>query len=380
MKNINIIGAGIAGLTLAAHLEKKELPYEVYEQTPSFKTVGAGILLANNAMQVFQQLGIAEQLIQKGKKISQLNIVDEKLRRLSGVSLTNFEKQYGISNIAIHRADLQQVLLDSISTDRIHLDHRLDNLTDTHLKFKSKSPKDYSVVIGADGINSTVRKFLFGDIPIDYAGQICWRGVVNYQLPDKYQFQFNESWGVGARFGFAQINTDQVYWFALCNYKTSVSEWDDKNWRESFSNFNPLVSELLYATNNKEIHMAPMSQLSPLKMWYAGSVCLIGDACHAMTPNMGQGAGQGIEDAYALSHCLQTQKTIEDCFAQYQILRFQKAKSITNNSWKIGKIAQLESSISRKIRNFVLRSTPSSIAQNQTAKIIQLAKLEDINS
>lgn len=380
VENIKIIGAGIAGLTFASHLEQQDLKYQLFEQAPSFKTVGAGILLANNAMQVFQRLGLAEQLIQKGRKISYLNLVDENLKLLSSVSLADFEAKYGVSNIAIHRADLQHILLNSISSDRIFLEHTLENLDDSSLEFKENVKIPYDVVVGADGIKSNVRRSLFGEMPIEYAGQICWRGLVNFQLPEQFQYQFNESWGAGSRFGFAQINTEQVYWFALCNYQNSVSEWDGENWRESFSKFNPLVQELLASTPDDSIHMAPISQLPLLKTWHKNSVCLIGDACHAMTPNMGQGAGQGIEDAFVLSHCLQKYESVEDGFAQYQILRFQKVKSIVNNSWQIGKIAQLNSSIGRMIRNLALKITPKSISQNQIAKVIQLADVDELAS
>lgn len=376
MRDIKIIGAGIAGLTLASHLEQHDFTYKIYEQAPSIKSVGAGILLANNAMQVFDKLGLAEQLTQKGQKISYLNLVDQNLKLLSSVNLNLFETKYGVSNIAIHRADLQQILRNAISRDCFLLDHQLESVSNNQLQFKGKEAVPYEIAIGADGINSVVRKSLFGDISIKHAGQICWRGIVNYQLPDQFQNQFNESWGSGARFGFAQINTSQVYWFALCNYKSSMSEWEGKNWQESFAKFHPLINDLLFTTEKNKIHMAPITQLSLLHSWYKDNVGLIGDACHAMTPNMGQGAGQGIEDAYVLSHCLNSYDSIEDSFARYQILRYQKAKSIVNNSWKIGKIAQLESSIGRSIRNLVLKATPTFISQNQTAKIAQLADLE----
>lgn len=376
MDNINIIGAGIAGLALAVHFEKAGIQYQLYEQAPEFKTVGAGILLANNAMQIFKQIGLAHQLLEKGLRIKNLNIVDQELRILSGIDLVDFETQYQVSNIAIHRADLQECLLNSISSDNIHLDHKLKDFQDSELIFENGKTIPKGIVIGADGIHSTVRQALFGDKKLEYPGQICWRGVVDFALPEAYLHQFNESWGKGARFGFAQINAKQVYWFALCNYKQSVSEWDGKDWKQSFNQFHPLVRELLQSTNNSNIHVAPMSQLEILKEWHDESICLIGDACHAMTPNMGQGAGQGIEDAYTLSKCIQRSKSIEASFKLFQSLRYKKVKSIVQNSWQVGKIAQLESKIGRVIRNTVLKSTPKFLAKSQSKKVFQLAQID----
>jgi len=376
MDKINIIGAGIAGLALAVHLEKANIEYQIFEQAASFKTVGAGILLANNAMQIFDQLDLSKKLTEKGNRTKTLNIVDQNLHIISSIDLTKFEQKFKVSNIAIHRADLQESLLDSISSESIHLDHQLKDMTETDLIFQNGKTIPKGIVIGADGIQSTVRKVLFGKKEIKFPGQICWRGVVDFTLPEKYTHQFNESWGDGCRFGFAQINSKQVYWFALCNYKNSVSEWDDRSWKQSFKTFHPLVVKLLQSTHASSIHMAPISQLEILKKWHHKSICLIGDACHAMTPNMGQGAGQGIEDAYTLSKCLQHTNSIEASFDLFQKLRYKKLKSIVKNSWHIGKIAQLESKIGRTIRNTAFKSIPQFLTQSQSKRIFQLAEVK----
>ena len=99
-RHVSIVGGGIAGLTLACHLQKTGIPYAVFEQAPNFKTVGAGIILANNAMQVFQKLGLADELSKKGQRISYLNLVDEQLNILASSDLSPFESKYGVNNIS----------------------------------------------------------------------------------------------------------------------------------------------------------------------------------------------------------------------------------------------------------------------------------------
>lgn len=370
-RHVSIVGGGIAGLTLACHFQQSGTPYTVFEQTPHFKTVGAGIILANNAMQVFQKLHLAEELSSKGSRISYLNLVDEQLNVLTSSDLSIFESQHGVNNIAIHRADLQASLLNRLNPDQVHVNKRVESITDNVLKFSDGSTHTFDVLIGADGIHSQVRTALFGNIPIQQAGQVCWRGVVDYQLPDSFAYQFNEAWGAGVRFGFGQINERQVYWFALSKFKTTLAEWDGKDWKQEFDAFHPVVVDLLRLTPDATIHRGDISQLSWLDTWHKENVCLIGDACHAMTPNMGQGAGQGIEDAYSLAHCLDNYD-ISEAFQRYQNLRIGKVKTIVTTSWRIGKIAQLDSSIGRKLRNMVLRMTPQILAQKQLAKVIKL--------
>ena len=145
---IKIIGAGIAGLTLAAFLEKEKRAYKLFEQANEFKTVGAGIILGNNAMQVFQQLGIEKQLLQKGNRISTLNVVNEQLEVLSGISLKDFESRYGISNIAIHRADLQEVLLNATDQNAIHLSKQLNHIDNNEIQFSDGTLETYDQLIG----------------------------------------------------------------------------------------------------------------------------------------------------------------------------------------------------------------------------------------
>lgn len=369
---IKIIGGGIAGLTLAAFLEQQKRTYKLFEQANEFKTVGAGIILGNNAMQVFQQLGIDKQLVKRGNTISALNVVDEQLNVLSGISLNDFEQKYGISNIAIHRTDLHEVLLNVVDTNAIHLSKQLSHIVNKELQFTDGTVESYDQLIGADGIHSKVRQAVFADQQIKEAKQLCWRGICEFQLPALYIHQFNEAWGKGARFGFGQINEQQVYWFALTNYVQSSNEWKDKPWKKSFEYFHPLVNELLHVTEEEKIHVGEITQLETMKQWYKNDICLIGDACHAMTPNMGQGAGQSIEDAFTLSDCFQHSDP-DNVFADFQKRRQKKVNFIVNNSWKIGSIAQLESDWQRRIRNKLMRWTPDFIAKKQTARIFKLS-------
>lgn len=116
--------------------------------------------------------------------------------------------------------------------------------------------------------------------------------------------------------------------------------------------------------------------LKPIHKWYNKKVCLLGDAAHATTPNLGQGACQAIEDAYLLAELYQEDKSIETVFEEYQKLRIKKAHSIVNSSWRIGKIAHFENSLAIYIRNLVMRSIPKSANNKQLQSIFKVDYFE----
>ena len=111
--------------------------------------------------------------------------------------------------------------------------------------------------------------------------------------------------------------------------------------------------------------------LRPLKKWYKKGICLLGDAAHATTPNMGQGACQAIEDAYILAECLE-KKQKDKAFAEFQKIRMSKTKYIVDTSWNFGKMAHWQNPLAIGLRNQLLKMTPSAINRLQIKKLFQL--------
>ena len=368
MNCIKIIGAGIGGLTLGIALKQKGFEVKIYEAAKEIKVVGAGIILGCNAMQVYQKLGLDQKLAAKGNLLNKLSVTDHKLKNLSVLSLDYFVEKYQLANFAIHRADLHQVLLDQFDASEVIFGKRLKkvNQNKTEIEFTDGTKESFDILIGADGIHSVVRASIFGtDLEIRKAGQMCWRGVVEYQLPKEYKHEFREAWGLGARIGHGQINESQVYWFALINSNESPDTFQNKDWKKAFKDFDPLLFELINLTPNQNIHLGEMTDLELLTKWYQDNICLLGDAAHAMTPNMGQGAGQSIEDALALANMLAKYEGDHlQAFPAYQMYRKKKVDKIVNNSWRIGNISQLENPFVIGLRNAAMRITPAFIGRN----------------
>ncbi len=376
--SIDIIGAGIGGLTTAIALEKKGIKTRIFEQAERIKPVGAGIILASNAMQVYEALGLRKVIEESGNPISSMRITKSNLKPLSKIDLTYFEQKYNTKNIAIHRGILQQLLLDKLKSTEINLNHKLTSIVENtngyFLEFENGKQIQSSTVLGADGLNSVVRQKLFPNNSLRYANQICWRGIAETELPIRFKNELNEAWGKSERFGFVQITENKVYWYALKSFKKSNSELSINNLEHYFDSYNSVIKEIIKSTKKNQINTTEISDLKPTNLWFKSNVCLIGDSAHATTPNMGQGACQAIEDAYVLSECIDRYKTAT-AFSIYQKLRLPKAHRVVKASWLVGKMAHLKNPILIGLRNQMLRLTPSSINRKQSKQIFQLPKI-----
>ena len=339
MKQIAIIGAGIGGLTAALAVKQKGFNVTVYESAAEIKPVGAGIGIANNAMQIFKKLGIHKKIENAGVKVSSMYITNNKLQSLSIIDLNEFEVKYGVCNISIHRAVLQNILAEEIGFENIKLSKRLLKIEQNEsvkLFFEDDSIENTDVVIAADGIKSIVRNLLFEPSQIRDAKQICWRGVSKISLTKEYNNKAIEAWGKGKRFGFVQINNYDTYWYAVVNQ--SLVYQNENNLQDLFKHFHTDVLSIIENTSHDTIIKNRIIDLKPIHKWYNKNVCLLGDAAHATTPNLGQGACQAIEDAYLLAELYKEDKLIEIVFKEYQKLRIKKAHAIVNSSWNIGKM------------------------------------------
>ncbi len=372
---IAIIGAGIGGLTTAIALKHANIPYRIYEAAPELKPVGAGIILANNAMQVLRHLGVDGKVIKHGNRISMIHLTRPDLKPLSTTDLHLFEAKFKVFNLAIHRSDLHNILAGEAGYQNISLNKRVKNIiaekNNYHIEFEDGTTCGHEYVMAADGLRSKVRTILFEENELRNSGQLCWRGVTNLSVPGKYEHEANEAWGKGKRFGFVKLNDKQVYWYFVLNEEMAGNTTDI---RPFLGDFHPLVRDIVDTTPQESINIAPLLDLKPFNNWFKENLCLLGDAAHATTPNLGQGACQAIEDAYVLGELLK-KHSIKKAFELYPQLRREKTHEIVNVSWKIGKLSHLKNPLGIALRNFIMRITPARITNKQLEKIFTLDKL-----
>ena len=371
---IAIVGAGIGGLTTALLLEEFGINVQVFEQANEIKPVGAGIILAHNAMQVFDKLGFNESLTKLGSPLTSTNLTTEKLRIINRIETKYFDDKYCVNGIAIQRGVLQEFLMGQLKTNCIHLDKQVVEVKicdRPSLIFSDNEEFECDAIIAADGINSIVRNTLFEDNTIRKPNQRCWRGISNIKLPLKFQRELNELWGKGSRFGFVNLSNDSVYWYGLHSSHENIEKQD---LLDCFRSYDPIVNEIILQTDFEKVFKSDICDLKPITTWYKHTVCLLGDAAHATTPNIGQGACQAIEDAYVLSHCI-NKYPINIAFSKYEGLRKTKADMIVALSWQLGVISQLESSVLSSFRNFAMKAIPAKYNLKQLDKIYNLAKV-----
>ncbi len=365
-----VIGGGIGGLTTAIALEKRGYKVEVYESAPEFRPVGAGLGLAANAVKAFGHLGIMEKVLKAGQLIPKMQILEHTGRIISEVNSLEISAKYGIDNFAVHRADLHEVLLSQLQRSKLFTNKKAEkfeqNSKGVEVSFTDGSTATGDFLIAADGIHSAIRRQLLPSSQPRYAGYTCWRSVV--KQPTNRVLSSSETWGNGTRFGIVPLTNDRIYWFACANAtgnNPAMKQMTAERLKELFAGYHAPVQELIGSARQEDIIWGDIVDLPPQKRFAFGRVLLLGDAAHATTPNMGQGACQAIEDAAFLYTILKSGQSIEEKFRQFEKLRVPRTTKIVENSWRIGKVAHWENSLAVRLRNSLFRLVPQSAQERQ---------------
>ncbi len=312
---VGIVGGGIGGLTAALSLLRHGFDVHVYEQASMLGEVGAGVQVSPNASRVLHGLGLSGELAQTGVKplaFHQRRWDDGRtlLRSPLGERL---EATFGFPHYQMHRADLLTALAGAVPAERVHLGHRLTGLTDhgdrVEARFDNGASAGVDVLVGADGIKSTVRRVLFGPEHPRFTGCVAYRGLVPAQRLKTLDLEVTvQVWmGPGRHFVHYLVSAGR-----LVNFVAVIEQdtWTRESWTdrgdiaaalEAFEGWHPQVRTILGSVD--ETFIWALFDRAPLRRWSAGRVTLLGDACHAMLPFFAQGAAQAIEDGATLAAC-----------------------------------------------------------------------------
>lgn len=367
-----IIGGGIAGLSTAIALKKMGIEATVFEAAPEFKPIGAGIMLAVNAMKAYEHLGIYQEILNAGEPFNGLMVLNQSGKVLSKANTTELENRY--TNVAIHRAALHEVLLSQLDQSKVITGKRSVDINispeGNKVTFEDGTWVIADYVIVAEGIHSPIRRKLLPQSQKRYSGYTCWRGIAdNIDTEVKTP---SETWGKNGRFGMVPLANNKVYWFAVKNAPENsdeIKKYRIVNLLYNYKNYHHLVNKVISATNGEHLILNDIHDLNPINQYAFYNNVLIGDAAHATTPNMGQGACQAIEDAVVLANCLKNNSSVANAFKSFETKRLKRTHFIVNQSWKLGKIAQWENPLAIGLRNFIFRSMPASVTNKQIKNI-----------
>lgn len=345
-ERVLIVGGGIAGLSLDVAMRGGRWQVELVERDAGWSRLGAGLAVQPNAMRALRELGLAAPVERAGAVIRRFQYLDQHGTQLCDIDLDDLWGDAG-PFVGITRAALHDALLPDSARNRTR---RAATSVRQHngrvsVTFDDATVAAYNLVIGADGINSDVRRSAFGRPRPAYAGQMVWRSVARVRPAAHEAVQF---WlGSDRFFGLCPAGDGISYGFGNLTCAVLHDPVDGRKRRlaERFADFAAPVREYLAAVQcDSDIHCAPVEWL-PDVAWHSGRVVLIGDAAHAMSPMMGQGGCMAIEDALVLAEELRRASGIPAALAAFVERRRPRVDWVREQSRALGELVRLPADI-----------------------------------
>ncbi len=359
-----IVGGGFGGLAAALALRRAGLEPVVIERKSAVPATshgsGGGLTMWSNAVAALASLGLDEQLIAGGSVLQRFDNRTATGKTLARWRIDQMSERAGWPSVNIEWDVLHQILADAVGPGTVRegtcvgLRERGDTVS-ALLADGGEEPAD--VLVGADGIRSSIRTALLGDAEPRYAGYDVLRAVVAFEHTVVPPGVFVQTWGRGARFGHYRVGAGRTYWFAVVNAAEDGPEPDQGHRRfleERMAGWSEPVGDLIRATPDTSISRIRIYDRDPITTWGCGRATLLGDAAHAMTFNVGQGACQAIEDAVALGNALRRSTDTSAALRSYELARSRRTSTLVRRARRIGSIAMWTSPAACAVRNTAL--------------------------
>ncbi|MFI8875326.1 FAD-dependent monooxygenase [Streptomyces sp. NPDC055243] len=369
-----IVGGGIGGLAAAIALHRRGWRVEVLERAPRFTEIGAGISLWPNALRALEALGLADAVRALGAVEASGGVRDRRGRWLSRTDNGELARRFGHPLVVLHRADLLRVLAEALPADRLRSGSEVRAVRDDGqgvVVEHSGGASRPDLVVGADGLRSVVRGALWPDAAGPrYAGYSAWR-MVTEPLAEP-PAEGAATWGRGERFGHTALPGGRMYCFATASLPagTAVGPSEHAELLRRFGAWPDPIPALLASVPEDAVLRHDLYDLPPLPTFARGRVALLGDAAHAMTPNLGQGACQALEDAVTLAHCLDGAPDVPDALRSYDLLRRPRTQAITRRSARLGALGQLSWPPAVLVRDTAARLMPARVTLRSMAPVL----------
>jgi 2-polyprenyl-6-methoxyphenol hydroxylase-like FAD-dependent oxidoreductase len=371
IERILIVGAGMAGLTLAIGLRRQGFQPDVVERQFNWPTQGAGIYLLGNAMRVLDALGLADAVRESGVVIRSQTILDDRGRQLTSIDTESVWGQCGPC-IGIRRAVLQKLLVNALGTSKVRFSTTVTAIVDqgatTAVQFADGTEQLYDLVIGADGVRSSVRNLAFGGTPPRYCGQVAWRFLASCPPSVTGWTLFVGQHGA---FLFIPVGDGQAYCYADAILAAPIDDPLDGRLERLRSRFelyaNPVPAALAELRTDNQIHFGPIEDVLQ-EPWSMGNVLLIGDAAHATSPNMASGAAMAFEDGLVLANLIASERDVAQVLNEYNTQRIARIRWLHEQTHKRDRIRNLPP----MVRNLMTRFLANSVYRANYAPLLKV--------
>jgi salicylate hydroxylase len=342
---VAIVGGGIGGLSAANALVRRGLDITIFEQVDTLREIGTGLSLFPNGRRQLERMGLKDALAQVGAKIGDVSVYRMDGSLVGPIPTTDSSGWNGV--YGMHRADLSQTLADALPATVIRTAHRCigfeQNARAAQLKFANGTIVEADVVVGADGIQSFLQKYVVQPSTPEYSGSRAYRGLVPREKLPEWRKEAHQIWmGDGKHFMVYPVRRSELlnYVGFVPTEDETVESWsavgDRKQLAACFEGWDRRVVGLLEKVDS--CFWWGLYDRRPLASWTKGRLALLGDAAHAMLPHLGQGANQAIEDAVALAVFLEGRNSsdVVDILRHYEAFRRERTDVVQAEARKNG--------------------------------------------
>lgn len=340
-----VVGGGIGGLTAAVALRQADVDVDLIEANPTFSVYGVGIIQPNNTLRALDRVGLARRCVELGTPFPGWRVHDAHGNVLMDApNETRAAPQYPPNN-GMTRPTLQKVLSEAAYAHGadIRLGTKIEDLHQdldgVDVAFSDGTTRSYDLVVGCDGVYSDTRHRAFGDlVKPQFTGQGVWR----YNMPRPASLVWGEiHTGPRSKVGLTPMRSDLMYMFIV-----SAEPGNPRMPREDLAHLmrerldgftGPIAALRELIVDPNEVVYKPMENVLLPKPWNKGRVLIIGDAAHATTPHLAQGAAMAIEDAVLLGDLLGRDEQLEDLLVEFVDRRFDRARYVVESSDQIAR-------------------------------------------
>jgi 2-polyprenyl-6-methoxyphenol hydroxylase-like FAD-dependent oxidoreductase len=336
----------------------------VFEKADDLKKVevGAGITLWPNAVKMLDRLGVGEEVRQRGSVFSGcLEQRTAKGRLLAEWQLDEMGRELGAPAMGIRRPALHEALATAAAA-RVRPGCAVRSFEESEssvtVSLEDGSTESRDALIGADGIDSVIRAQLFGAEPARYSGLTIWRAVAEFDDSALPQGALLSYWGSGTRFVIFRVAPGTMVWEATLATEAGGTDPDSgvkPILLGHFADFVDPVKPLIEAADERSIIRNDVCDRPASADWGRGRVTLLGDAAHAMTFAVGQGAAQAFEDAVALADSLQAAGAVQDGLRAYEQRRIKRAGQFQSMAWRLARMGVPRDPVRCGLRNAFLK-------------------------